>query len=90
MAWLIIGFVILATAAMIAVIRDSKLKEEQEIAWHLLVLFITLFGMTAILYFATSFTEYNNKNFTLDTEIRQEIVNDSIVKSDTIYIITRK
>lgn len=32
----------------------------------------------------------NSKHYTISTEIRQKIVNDSLIKSDTIYIIKYK
>lgn len=34
--------------------------------------------------------ERNSKRYTITTEIRQKVVNDSIMKSDTIYIIKYK
>ena len=90
MAWLIIGFVLLGIAAVIAVIRDIKLKNEQDVAWHITVFLVTFLSMVGIVYFISNSLEYNTKYFTLDTEIRQEIVNDKVIKSDTIYIIKKK
>ena len=38
----------------------------------------------------TSKLEFNSKKYTLTTEIKQTVVNDSLIKSDTIYVIIYK
>ena len=90
MAWLIIGFILLAIAVVIAVIRDIKLKIEQDVAWHITVFCVTFLGMIGIINYISNSLEFNTTCFTLDTEIRQEIVNNQVTKSDTIYIIKKK
>ena len=86
---LIAGLILVVVACIIAAYREFK-SPNNALPWYIIVFFFATFGMAGILIYVDRVYEYNTKIFTLDTEIRQEIVNNQVIKSDTIYIIKKK
>ena len=88
---LIIWLIWVIGVAIIAIVilpSDTKIKEGVKILLYYIAIFLT--AIWTILNTSTSSGSYNSKKYTLDTEIRQEIVDGRVMKSDTVYIIEYK
>ena len=69
--------------------RSSKRDRDYRIALSLL-LFISAGFLYGLFLWSATPPKHNSKRYELKTEVRQQSLNGDIVKTDTIYVLTRK
>jgi len=69
--------------------RSSKRDRDFRIVLSLL-LFISIGFLCGFFLWSATPPKHNSKKYELKTEVRQQSLNGDIIKTDTIYVLTRK
>jgi hypothetical protein len=88
----IVTFVILAVFFGICLIDNDLIEGDRPglkaIIYIIVIILSMLFGV--LVQYSIIGGSYNSKKYLIDSEIRKTIVDDVVMQSDTVYIITRK
>ena len=85
---LIAGLILVVIGFVMTIYKE--IKSPKSFPYHAIIFMFAFWGMIGVLIYVERNAKYNTKQHTFNIEIRQEIVNDQVIKSDTIYIIKKK